>query len=88
MTPDFLNGIMDPTLVQAKLSLKANHEQYSGNFDATVVYLMNQVSHHQINQQPNIASVGSGAPSRLKTRNEHSRELVMPAIKYSCEEWA
>ncbi len=84
----FLNDIMDSALAQAKLSADANHEQYSGNFDATVVYLMNQVSHHQINQQPNIASVGSGAPGRLKTRNEHSRELVMPAIKYSCEEWA
>ncbi len=37
----FLNGIMDPALAQAKLLLEANREQYSGNFDATVEYLMN-----------------------------------------------
>ncbi len=40
----FLNGITDPALAQVKLSLEANSETYSGDFDATVEYLMNQVS--------------------------------------------
>ncbi len=39
----FLNIITDPSLAQAKLSLDANCKMYSGNFDATVEYLMNQV---------------------------------------------
>ncbi len=81
----FLNGIMDPALAQAKLSLDVNCELYS---DATVEYLINQVSHHQVNQQLNIAGVGSGTPGCLKTCNGCSRELEMPVIEYSCEEWA
>ncbi len=55
----FLNGIANPTLAEAKLSLKANCEQYSGNYDATIEYLMNQVLHHQVNQQIHIALVHS-----------------------------
>ncbi len=45
----FLNGITKPALAQAKLSLEANHQWYSVNFDATVEYLMNQVLHQQVN---------------------------------------
>ncbi len=63
----FLNGITDPSLAQAKLSFEADCDQYSGDFDATVEYLMNQVTHQQVNQQLHIASVDSGAPSCLKT---------------------
>ncbi len=77
----FINGITDPELAQSKLSLNANHVQYSCNVDATIEYLMNQVSHHQVNQQ-------FSTPGHLKTHNDHGRELEMPANKYSCEEWA
>ncbi len=84
----FLNSIMDPALAQAKLSLEANHEQYSGNFDAVVEYLMNPFSHHHVNQQHSIASVGSGAPGHLKGCNDCGRELEMQAIKYSLEKQA
>ncbi len=83
----FLNGIMDPSLAQAKLSLEANREQYSGDFDATVEYLMNQVTHQQVNQQLHVASVDSGAPSRLKTKDERSNNLKMPLIEYSNKQW-
>ncbi len=78
----FLNGIMDPVLAQAKLSLEANSDQYSGNFDATVKYLMNQVTHHQVNQQLHIASVGSGPPDRLKTRYDCGNDLEIPHATY------
>ncbi len=64
----FLNGITDPSFAQAKLSLKAKREQYSGDFDATVEYLMNQVTHQQVNQQLHVASVDSGAPICLKQK--------------------
>ncbi len=84
----YLNGIMDHALAQAKLSLEANHDQYSGNFNATVEYLMNQVTHHQVNQQLNIASVGSGTPGCLKTCNNCGNDLKMPIIEYLHEEWA
>ncbi len=56
----FLHGTMDPTLAQAKLSIEANNKKYCGDFDATIEYLMNQVSHHQVNQQLNNASVVCG----------------------------
>ncbi len=72
-----LNGIMDPALAQAKLSFEANCDQYSGNFDATVKYLMNQVQHHQVNQQLNVASVGSGASSHLQTCDDQGNNLKM-----------
>ncbi len=84
----FLNGIMDPTLAQAKLSLEAIFKQYSGDFDVTVEYLMNQVTHHQVNQQLNISSLGSGPPGCLKTCNDCSNDLKMPLIEYSLEECA
>ncbi len=84
----FLNGIMDPALAQAKLSLETNREMYSGNFDATVEYQMNQVQHQQVNQQLNIASDGSGAPARLCTHDDQGNNLEMPLIVYSSEEWA
>ncbi len=84
----FLNGITDPSLAQAKLSLEANRDQYSGDFDATVEYLMNQVTHQQVNQQLHIASVDSSAPSRLKTKNAQGNDLEMPLIEYSNEQWA
>ncbi len=32
----FLNGVIHPLLAQAKFSLDANHDQYSGNFDVTI----------------------------------------------------
>ncbi len=79
---------MDPALAQAKLSLDANCDQYSGDFDAIVEYLMNQVTHHQVNQQLNIASVDSGTPSCLKTCDDWGNDLEMPLIEYLCEEWA
>ena len=84
----FLNGITDPSLAQAKLSLEANRDQYSGDFDATVEYLMNQVTHQQVNQQLHIARVDSGAPSRLQTKDAQGHDLEMPLIEYSNEQWA
>ncbi len=84
----FLNGIRDHALAQAKLSLKANRETYSDNFDATVEYLMNQVQHHQVNQQLNIDSVGSGASGRLRTRDDQGNDLKMPLVHYLPKEWA
>ncbi len=60
---------MDPALAQAKLSIEANCAQYSGNFDATIEYLMNQVPLHQVNQQLNVVSVGSGASGCLRISN-------------------
>ncbi len=74
----FLNGIMDPSLAQAKLSLEANRKMYSGNFDATIEYLMNQVQHQLVNQQLNIASVGSGTAGCLHTRNTQGNNLEIP----------
>ncbi len=53
---------------------------YSGNFDATVEYLMNQVTHQQVNQQLNIASVDSGPPSHLKTKDKRDNNIKMPLI--------
>ncbi len=93
MTPEpfvchFLNSITDPSLAQAKLSLEANRETNSGNFDATVEYLMNQVQHHQVNQQLNIASVGCGAAGRLRTCDAQGNNLEMPLVQYLSEEWA
>ncbi len=41
----FVNGITDPLIAQAKLSLDVKWNQYSNNFDVIVEYLMNQVSH-------------------------------------------
>ncbi len=84
----FLDGITDPSLGQAKLSLEANREQYSGNFDATVEYLMNQVTHQQVNQQLNIASVDSGAHGCVNTKDARGNNLEMTLIKYSNEQWA
>ena len=87
----FLNGITDPSLAQAKLSLEANREQYSGDFDACVEYLMNQVTHQQVNQQLNIASVDTGATvgaGRLKTKDARGNDLEMPLIQYTPEQWA
>ncbi len=78
---------MDPSLAQAKLSFEANHVQYSGNFDTIIEYLMNQVLHHQVNQQIHIASVGSGASGSLKTHNDHGKNLEMPLIWYLPKEW-
>ncbi len=60
---------------------------YSGDFDATNEYLMNQVQHHQVTQQLNIASVGSGAPGRLCTRDDQGNSLEMPLIAYLPEDW-
>ncbi len=86
--PHFLNAITDPTLAQAKLLFDTNCKQYSGNFDAIVEYLMNQVLHHQVNQQLNIDSVGSGASSRLRTHDDCRNNLEMPVISYLPKEWA
>ncbi len=49
---------------------------------------MNQVTHQQVNQQLNIASVDSGAPSHLKTKDAQGNDLEMPLIEYSNEQWA
>ncbi len=84
----FLNSITDPSLAQAKLSLKANPEMYSSDFDATVEYLMNQVQHQQVNQQLNIASVGSGAAGRHCTRDDQGNNHKIPLVNYSLEECA
>lgn len=74
----FLNGITDPSMDQTKLSLEANHNQYSGKFDATVKYLKSQVTHQQVNQQLNIASLDSGTFGRLKTSDTHGNDFKMP----------
>ncbi len=79
---------MDPSLAQAKLSLEASREQYSGDFEATVEYLMNKVTHQQVNQQLNIATIDSGAPSCLKIKDARGNDLEMPLIEYSNEQWA
>ncbi len=71
----FLNGITDPAVIQAKLSLKAYCYHYSGNFDTTVEYLMSQVSHHQVNQQLAIACFNSVAPGCLKTHDDCCNNL-------------
>ncbi len=84
----FLNGIMDPALAQAKLSLKANCKMNSVNFDATVEYFMNQVQHHQVTHQLNIASVGGGAPGCLRNCDDQGNNLEIPLIAYSPEDWA
>ncbi len=83
----FLNSIMNPALTQAKLSLKANRKTYSGNFDATVEYLMNQVMHHQVNQQLNIASVCSGTYGWLRTCDDQVNNLEIPLLNYLLEDW-
>ncbi len=49
---------------------------------------MNQVTHQQVNQQLHIASVDSGAPNRLKTKDAQGNDLEMPLIEYSNEQWA
>ncbi len=83
----FLNGITDPALAQAKFSLKANSKQYSGNFDATVEYLMNQVLHQQVNKPLCIASVGSDTASCHKTCNNRGQDLKMLLIEYLPKDW-
>ncbi len=60
---------------------------YSGNFNATVEYLMNQVQHQQVNQQLNIPNVGSVAPGHLCTLNDQGKDLKMPLVNDSSEEW-
>ncbi len=49
---------------------------------------MNQVTHQQVNQQLNIASVGSGTVGKLKTFDDCGNNLEMPLICYLPEEWA
>ncbi len=49
---------------------------------------MNQVQHHQVNQQLNIASVGSSAPGCLGTCDNQGNNLEMPLVNYLLEEWA
>ncbi len=71
----FLNGITNPSLKQVKLSLEVNRKMYSGNFDATVEYLMHQVEYHQVNQQLKIASVGSSASGCLRTCDDQGNYL-------------
>ncbi len=48
---------------------------------------MNQVQHQQVNQQLNVASIGSGATGRLRTRDAQGNNLKMPLVQYSLEEW-
>ncbi len=84
----FLNSIMDPFVAQTKLSLDANCDQYSDNFDATVQYLMNQVTHQQVNQQVNIASVGSSIARKLKICDNCRNNLKMPPLCYLPKAWA
>ncbi len=76
----FLNGIMDPVIAQAKLLIEASCDRYSGNFDATIEYLMNQVSHNQVNQLLNIASVSSGASVCTKNYDSCGNDLELPLI--------
>ncbi len=49
---------------------------------------MNQVTHQQVNQQLHIDSVDSGAPTCLKTKDEHGNNLEMPLVEYSNAQWA
>ncbi len=84
----FLNGITNPTLVQAFLSLEANHDHYSSNFDATIEYCMNQVHHLQVNQQHTIASVGRSAVGKLKTHDDCRNDRRMHLVCYLTKEWA
>ncbi len=76
------------TLPLIRPSCEANRKQYSGNFDATVKYLMNQVSHQQVNQPLHIGSVGSVTTCCLKTPNDCGQDLEMPLIEYLPEDWA
>ncbi len=85
---NFLNGITNPPFAQANLSLEANCEQYSGNFDATVEYLMHQVLHQQVNQSLLISSMGSDTAGYLKTRNDCGKDLEMPLDDYLPKDWA
>ncbi len=63
----FLNGITDPVLAQAKLSLPANPDKHASDFDVTVKNFTNQVLHRQVNQHHNIAAIAQGAPKTLET---------------------
>ncbi len=83
----FLNGIMNPSLTQTNLLLDTNHNQFSGTFDATIEYLMNQVTHQQGNQHLNFDHVNSGANKSLKTKGDQGHNLEMPVINYSPEVW-
>ncbi len=65
----FLNGITDPLINKANLLLDANCNQYSGSFDSAVEYLINQVSHQEVNQQLNISSIGNSVPKILKIKD-------------------
>ncbi len=76
----------DPSLAQVKLLLDFNHDKYSGNFDTTVEYPMNQISHQQINQYYNIAS-WQQCPQDLET-GLNILDLEMPLIHYKPEECA
>ncbi len=84
----FSNEITDFSLAQAKLSLNSNHNYYSGNFNANIEYLMNQVSHQQVNQQLNFTAVGSGAPRIFKIPDDKGHNLELPLDCYTPKEWA
>lgn len=70
------------------LAKKTNYTTYNPSTRIVVEYLMNQVSHHQVNQQLNIASIGSGASAHLDTHDDSNNDLEMPLICYSPKEWA
>ena len=88
----FLNGITDPSLAQAKLSLAANEEKYGRDFDATVEYLTTQVSYQQQNRRLNVAAVArapaAASGGNLVTKDQQGNDLEMPAVFYSPDQWA
>lgn len=83
-----MRGITDPSLAQAKLSWLANPQKYARDFDATVEYLLNQVVHHQMNQQLNIAADRQGTAGTLHREDDKGQDLNMLAVLYSKEQWA
>ncbi len=84
----FLSCITDSSQAQTKLSLNANCEKYSGDFDVIVEYLMTQVLHQKVNEHLDIVSIGSSSPKTLKTNYDKGQELYMPVIYYLHEQWA
>ncbi len=81
-----LVGITDSLLVQTKLSIDTNHEQYSRYFDATCKYRTNQVSHQKV-KHVLILPVDKMLP-RLSRPKKKGKDMETPAVFYKAEEWA
>ncbi len=65
----FLNGITDPSLVQAKISLTRNTKKCAYNFDSTMEYLTIQVLHQQDNQWCNNEPLTLSQPRMTRATN-------------------